>query len=76
MGFKKFELVLDNVSQFFLFCVALRTNSLRGCSMLDFRLFISGSADACIFISRGQHCTPAGWVILKTKQALGISQRL
>jgi hypothetical protein len=44
--------------------------------MLDFWLFISGSADACILISRGQHHTPAGWVILKTKQALGISQRL
>jgi hypothetical protein len=44
--------------------------------MLDFWLFISGSADACIFISRGQPHTSAGWVILKTKQALGISQRL
>jgi hypothetical protein len=44
--------------------------------MLDFWLFISGSADACIFISRWQHRAPAGSVALKTKQALGISQRL
>jgi hypothetical protein len=44
--------------------------------MLDFWLFISGSANACIFICRGQHRTPAGWVTLKTKQALGNSQRL
>ncbi len=66
MGFKKFELVLDNVGQFFLFCTALRANDLRGCSMLDFRLFISGSADAGILVSRGQHHTPAGCVILKT----------
>jgi hypothetical protein len=29
-----------------------------------------------LFISRWQHRTPAGWVTLKTKQALGISQRL
>jgi hypothetical protein len=28
------------------------------------------------FYFTGQRRTPAGWVILKTKQALGISQRL
>jgi hypothetical protein len=43
---------------------------------VGFLVFISGSANAGIFISRWQHRTPAGWVILKTKQALGNSQRL
>jgi len=39
--------------------------------MLDFWLFLSGCADARIFVFCGQHRAPAGLTALKTKQALG-----